>query len=151
MDTEAVRAFAQKTRSEGKKIVFTNGCFDLLHPGHVSYLEEAASLGDVLILGLNTDASVSRLKGANRPIQDERARCILLAALESVSAVCLFDEETPLRLIESVLPDILVKGGDYKEEDIVGADVVKSRGGEVKSLQFLEGYSTSQIISKIKA
>lgn len=132
----------------GKKIVFTNGCFDILHRGHIEYLAKAAGYGDVLIIGLNTDQSVRRLKGDSRPVQDENARALLLASLSFVSAIVLFDEDTPYKLIEKVQPDVLVKGGDYKIKDIVGYDLVKAKGGKVISLDFVKGYSTSDIINK---
>ena len=131
-----------------KKIIFTNGCFDILHRGHIEYLAKAAGYGDVLIIGLNTDDSVRRLKGDSRPVQDENARALLLAALSFVSAVVLFDEDTPYKLIEKVLPDVLVKGGDYKIEDIVGYDLVKAKGGEIITIDFIKGYSTTDIINK---
>jgi len=131
-----------------QKIVFTNGCFDLLHLGHVSYLEAAARLGDVLVVGVNSDDSVRRLKGPNRPLQSQEARARILAALEFVEAVVIFEEDTPLRLIEKIAPDVLVKGGDYTPDKVVGADFVRSRGGEVVILPFLEGYSTSALIKR---
>jgi D-glycero-beta-D-manno-heptose 1-phosphate adenylyltransferase len=137
-------------KSQGKKIVFTNGCFDLLHLGHVDYLEKTRSLGDKLVLGLNSDDSVSRFKGQNRPIQDQNSRSRVLAALQFVDAVVLFNEDTPLNLISEILPDILVKGGDYLAENIVGADVVKTNGGVVRTIDFVPGYSTSKIVEKIK-
>lgn len=133
-----------------KKVVFTNGCFDIIHRGHVDYLNKAADLGDLLFVGLNTDASVSKLKGPHRPIQDEQSRLMIMAALECVSAVCLFDEETPLELISEVQPDVLVKGSDYAPENIVGYDIVKAKGGEVLTIDFIDGYSTSGIERKIK-
>ncbi len=133
-----------------KKIVFTNGCFDLLHRGHIEYLSKAADFGDMLIIGLNTDASVSRLKGSHRPIQDESSRAHIMAALEFVDLVIYFDEDTPYDLIKIVQPDILVKGADYKAEDIVGYDIVTAKGGQVKTIEFLDGYSTSAIENKIK-
>lgn len=132
------------------KVVFTNGCFDLLHRGHVDYLSKARDLGDKLFLGLNTDASVSTLKGEHRPIQDEQSRLQIMASLDFVDAVMLFSEETPYQLIQKVQPDVLVKGADYNPKDIVGYDVVTAKGGEVKTLEFLEGYSTSNIEKKIK-
>lgn len=132
------------------KVVFTNGCFDLLHRGHVDYLSKARDLGDKLFLGLNTDASVSALKGEHRPIQDEQSRMQIMASLDFVDAVMLFGEDTPYELIKKVQPDVLVKGADYKPEDIVGYDIVTAKGGEVKTLEFLEGYSTSNIEKKIK-
>lgn len=137
-------------RANNYKIVFTNGCFDLLHRGHVDYLTKARDLGDKLFLGLNTDASVSKLKGEHRPIQDEQSRLHIMASLQCVDAVILFDEETPYELIKSVQPDILVKGADYKPENIVGYDIVTAKGGEVITLEFLEGYSTTSIEKKIK-
>jgi len=140
----------QGWRALGKRIVFTNGCFDLLHLGHVDYLEKARHLGDVLIVGVNTDASVSRYKGPERPLQDENARTRILAALQFVDLVVLFDEDTPLKLISALLPDILVKGSDYLAENIVGADVVKINGGEVKTIDLMPGYSTTRIVEKIK-
>ncbi len=134
-----------------KKIVFTNGCFDILHLGHIDYLAKSADQGDILCVGLNTDRSVRKIKGKNRPVNDENVRAIILASIAFVDAVMLFDEETPYELIKSVQPDILIKGADYKPEDIVGYDVVKSRGGEIKTIEFLDGYSTSNLLEKIKA
>jgi D-glycero-beta-D-manno-heptose 1-phosphate adenylyltransferase len=139
-----------KWRKYATKLVFTNGCFDLLHPGHIDYLSRAADLGDVLIVGLNTDASVRRLKGVGRPVNDQYARAILLASLGFVDAVVYFDDDTPFSLIEAILPDVLVKGGDYKEAEIVGSDIVKAKNGKVVAIDFLEGYSTSAIIQKIR-
>lgn len=137
-------------RAENKKIVFTNGCFDLLHIGHVRYLEQAKSLGDVLIVGINSDASVRELKGPTRPIQNENDRAEILASLKAVNHTVIFDEETPLQLIKQVKPNLLVKGGDWKIDQIVGSDFVLSIGGEVKSLQFIQGRSTTTIIEKSK-
>jgi rfaE bifunctional protein nucleotidyltransferase chain/domain len=136
-------------KREGKRIVFTNGCFDILHAGHVDYLERARKLGDVLIVALNTDASTRRLKGPTRPVNPLDDRLKVIAALESVSYATWFDEETPLRLIERFLPDLLVKGGDYRAKDIVGYDIVTARGGKVKTLPFLDGRSTTRVISII--
>lgn len=136
-------------RQHHHKIVFTNGCFDLLHLGHVDYLEKARQLGDKLIVGLNTDASVSRLKGPSRPLQDELSRSRIMASLLFVDAVVLFDEDTPYELIREVAPDILVKGDDYTIENIVGHDLVLQRGGEVKTISLVKGYSTSGIVQKI--
>jgi rfaE bifunctional protein nucleotidyltransferase chain/domain len=130
--------------------VFSNGCFDLVHKGHIDYLNRAADMGDVLVMGLNTDASVSKLKGPHRPIQDEQSRLLIIAALQCVSAVVLFDEETPYDLIKLVQPDVLVKGSDYKPENIVGYDVVMAKGGAVKTIDYLPGYSTSAIEKRIK-
>lgn len=132
------------------KWVFTNGCFDLLHVGHIRYLQEARRCGDRLIVGVNSDTSVRRLKGSSRPIQTETDRAEILAALSCVDAVCVFGEDTPLELIREVQPDVLVKGGDWKPEQIVGADLVLARGGEVKSLSFIEGRSTTRLIEKSK-
>lgn len=137
-------------RKENKKIVFTNGCFDLLHIGHVRYLEQAKSLGDILIVGINTDASVQVLKGPTRPIQNENDRAEILASLKAVDHTILFGEQTPLELIKEVKPNLLVKGGDWKPEQIVGSDFVLANGGQVKSLQFVNGKSTTSIIEKSK-
>ncbi|HHL57613.1 MAG: D-glycero-beta-D-manno-heptose 1-phosphate adenylyltransferase [Bacteroidetes bacterium] len=138
-------------RFKDKKIVFTNGCFDLLHLGHIDYLSKAKDQGDVLIVGVNTDASVQRLKGENRPVTDEISRSTIMASLQFVSAVVLFDEDTPYDLIQQVQPDVLVKGSDYKPEDIVGYDVVKAKGGEIVTIDFLKGYATTGIIEKLKS
>ena len=137
-------------RFQSKKIVFTNGCFDLLHLGHIDYLSKAKDLGDILIIGVNTDNSVRRLKGAARPITDENSRSLIIASLQFVSAVVLFDEDTPYELIKQVQPDVLVKGSDYKPEDIVGFDIVKAKGGETVTIDYLDGYSTSDLEKKIK-
>ena len=137
-------------RATGKKIVFTNGCFDILHHGHIDYLARAASLGNRLVIGLNTDASVRKLKGEERPLNQEQDRAFQLAALLFVDAVCFFEEETPAELIQVVRPDILVKGGDYKPEQIVGADFVQSYGGSVEVIPFVQGYSTTGLIDRIK-
>ena len=134
---------------KGQKIVFTNGCFDLVHQGHIDYLSKARDLGNILIIGLNTDNSVSRLKGSHRPINDERSRALILASFLFVDAVILFDEDTPYELIKKVQPDILVKGSDYKAENIVGYDIVTAKGGKVETLDFLPGFSTSGIEQKI--
>jgi rfaE bifunctional protein nucleotidyltransferase chain/domain len=135
-----------------KKIVFTNGCFDLLHKGHVDYLSKARSLGDILIVGLNTDASVKRQnKSPERPINTEQTRAFILASLQVVDAVTLFDEDTPYELIKLIQPDILVKGADYKPEDIAGADIVKARGGQVITIELTQGFSTTSLIQKIKS
>ncbi len=145
-----LKAVVGRYRSENKKIVFTNGCFDLLHIGHVTYLEEAKKLGDVLIVGVNTDASVKKLKGPTRPLQSEADRSRILAALKAVDHTVLFGEDTPLNLIEAIKPDVLVKGGDWKPEQIVGSDFVLKNGGAVKSLQFVDGRSTTALIEKSK-
>lgn len=141
---------AEKWQNEGHKIVFTNGCFDIVHLGHIDYLEKARNLGDKLILGLNTDASVKRLKGESRPVVNEYARSRMMAAFEFIDAVVLFDEPTPKELIEKVKPDILVKGDDYTIETIVGADFVIGKGGQVKTIPLVKGYSTTSLIEKIK-
>jgi rfaE bifunctional protein nucleotidyltransferase chain/domain len=132
------------------KIVFTNGCFDILHRGHADYLARACSLGDMLIVGLNTDQSIRKLKGDSRPIVDEYSRAFMLSSLMFVDAVVLFDEDTPLHLIQSIEPDILVKGSDYAKEDIVGADIVEAKGGVVITIDLVPDFSTSIIIDKIK-
>ncbi|WP_300378039.1 D-glycero-beta-D-manno-heptose 1-phosphate adenylyltransferase [Brachyspira sp.] len=134
-------------RKENKKIVFTNGCFDILHRGHVEYLQKARELGDLLILGLNSDSSVKRLKGNDRPINNEEERAIVLSALECINYISIFDEDTPLELIKIVNPDILVKGGDYKIENIVGREYSK----ETVLIDFVDGYSTTNIIKKINS
>jgi rfaE bifunctional protein nucleotidyltransferase chain/domain len=150
LDSEQLKAALQTYRKENKKIVFTNGCFDLLHIGHVRYLEQAKSLGDILIVGINTDASVQVLKGPTRPIQNENDRAEILASLKSVDHTVLFGEQTPLNLIKEIKPDLLVKGGDWKIDQIVGSDFVLSHGGQVQSLQFITGKSTTSIIEKSK-
>jgi D-glycero-beta-D-manno-heptose 1-phosphate adenylyltransferase len=137
-------------KQAGQKVVFTNGCFDLVHLGHVDYLEKARNLGDRLVLGLNSDNSVSRFKGPERPLQDENSRARVLAAMQFIDLVILFNEDTPLALITELIPNILVKGSDYLTENIVGADVVKKAGGEVKTIDFVQGYSTTRIVEKIK-
>lgn len=147
---EPAKALVSKWRKEGGKVVFTNGCFDILHFGHVDYLQKARLLGDKLVVGLNADESVSRFKGINRPIQDQDSRAMILASLQFVDLVVLFDEDTPLQLISALLPDVIVKGSDYLAENIVGAEVVKKNGGEVKTIDFVPGYSTSRIIERIK-
>ncbi len=137
-------------RPRDRRVVFTNGCFDVLHPGHVEHLAQAKALGDVLVVGLNSDASVRRLKGAGRPLVAEADRAAVLAALRSVDAVTLFDEDTPLELISTLLPDVLVKGGDYDLDGIVGREVVEEAGGEVRVLPFVEGYSTTGLLDRLK-
>jgi len=135
---------------KNRKLVFTNGCFDIIHRGHVEYLAQAADFGDELIIGLNTDSSVRRLKGDTRPVQDEVARALMMASLQFVSTVILFDEDTPYELIKKVQPDVLIKGSDYNIENIVGYDIVMAKGGEVKTIDFIDGYSTTSIIEKLK-
>ncbi len=141
---------AEIWKRKGEKVVFTNGCFDIIHLGHVDYLEKARELGSRLIIGLNTDSSIRRLKGTERPVQDERSRSRILASFEFTDAVVLFDEDTPYNLIKVIKPDILVKGNDYAPENIIGADIVKGYGGQVITLELITGYSTSEIIKKIK-
>ncbi len=138
-------------KSDNQKVVFTNGCFDLIHLGHVHYLCEASDLGDYLIVGINSNNSVKRLKGENRPIQDQRARALILAAFTFVDAIVIFEEDTPYNIIEEITPDILVKGGDYQPEDVVGGQLVMANGGKVEILPFLEGYSTSLIEGRIRS
>jgi len=147
---EEIRNQSNIWRFLDKKTVFTNGCFDILHLGHIEYLSKAADLGNVLVIGLNTDASVKKIKGPGRPINDEEARAILLASLSFVTAVVLFDEETPYNLIDIVRPDILVKGADYEVKDIVGHDIVEAHGGEIINIPLTEGYSTTGLIDRIK-
>lgn len=136
-------------RKNDCKVVFTNGCFDLLHLGHIEYLSKAAAHGDYLVVGLNTDASVNRLKGKTRPVNDERSRSMVLASLSFISLIVLFSDDTPYELIKILQPDILVKGADYQTEQIVGYDIVTGRGGSVLTLDFVKGYSTSAIEKKI--
>ncbi|MDP2365088.1 MAG: D-glycero-beta-D-manno-heptose 1-phosphate adenylyltransferase [Ignavibacteria bacterium] len=137
-------------KKAGKKIIFTNGCFDILHVGHVIYLNHAKALGDILIIGLNTDDSVRRLKGDQRPVVTQIDRALIVDSLKSVDYVILFNEDTPFNLINNIKPDILVKGGDYQIENIVGADIVQKSGGVVKTIPFVEGKSTTELLSKIK-
>jgi len=139
----------KKIKSEGRKIVFTNGCFDLLHVGHIKHLSQAKDLGDILIIGLNSDKSVKKLKGNNRPINSFEDRAKLLAALKSVDLVIMFEEQTPENLIKEIIPDVLVKGGDYDIEEIVGYQTVIDNGGQVKTLSFYDGYSSTNYIDKI--
>lgn len=149
-DWPAAKDQVQKWQDQGLEIVFTNGCFDLLHYGHLHYLAEARDLGDRLVIGLNSAASVSRLKGAHRPINDEDTRQFTLASLSFIDLVVVFPEDTPQQLIQLLQPDILVKGGDYQIKDIVGANLVLERGGKVKTLDFVPGYSTTNIEQKIR-
>ena len=148
LNKDNLAEWVAECRAKGSKIVFSNGCFDILHRGHVEYLAKAADFGDEMLIGLNTDASVKRLKGPSRPINDEYARAIVLAGLEFVSAVVLFDEDTPYNLIKAVQPDVLVKGSDYKPEYIVGYDIVTAKGGRVETIDFVDGYSTTRTIEK---
>jgi len=146
---EAILRFGPGKRN-GRRVVFTNGCFDLLHPGHIGSLEQARSLGDVLIAGLNSDASVRQLKGAGRPVLPERERAEILAALECVDAVVIFDALTPREVIARLLPDVLVKGGDWASDQIVGREEVEAAGGRVVSIPVVAGYSTTEILRKIR-
>lgn len=148
--TEQLKATINSWHENDQSIVFTNGCFDLLHMGHLNYLARAADLGNKLVIGLNSDLSVKKLKGPKRPIKDENTRAHILAALSFVDVVCLFTEETPLNLIKAVKPNILVKGGDYEKDKVVGYDFVKSIGGKTIILTFVEGFSTTNYIKKIK-
>jgi len=147
---EALNKDIDRIKKSRKKIVFTNGCFDILHYGHVSYLKSAKNLGDVLIVGINTDHSVKRIKGKARPVNREKDRAKVLASLECVDYVILFGEDTPLKLIKNIKPDILVKGGDWESKDIVGGKYVLKNGGKVFSLPFIKGYSTSGLIKRLK-
>jgi len=148
----AAARWAKKLQAQGHRVVFTNGCFDLLHPGHVTYLEQARSLGEALIVGVNTDDSVRRLgKDERRPVNPESDRARVLAALACVDRVVLFDEGTPLELISALQPDVLVKGGDYQLSGIVGREVVEARGGRVLALPFVPGYSTTELLKRLRS
>lgn len=149
LSLEELMNIRRRLKEQGKRVVFTNGCFDLLHRGHIEYLEKARSLGDALIVGLNTDASTRRLKGLQRPINNQDDRAAVMVALRFVDYVCFFDEDTPLQLIEKIVPDILVKGADWPIDDIVGKDVVEQAGGSVQTIEFLPHRSTTNIIKKI--
>lgn len=146
-----LKSICKQLRAEGKKIVFTNGCFDLIHAGHIDYLSKAKAMGDVLIVGLNSDDSVKRLKGKMRPILIEPERSFILSNLTPVDYVILFDEDTPQKIIEELMPDVLVKGADWAIDDIAGADMVIANGGEVKTVKLVNDQSTSKIIQKIVA
>jgi rfaE bifunctional protein nucleotidyltransferase chain/domain len=147
---EELSAIVEKDRSSGRKVGFTNGCFDILHRGHVSYLEEAKKYCDILVVGLNSDSSVKAIKGQSRPINTQDARLEVLAACEFVDYLTVFDESTPEKLIKKLTPDIIFKGGDWEEEKIVGADHVKAAGGKVKVIPYVEGYSTTELIERLK-
>lgn len=149
-DLQSLKTIVNAWKSEGKKVVFTNGVFDLLHIGHITYLAKAAELGDKLIIGLNADSSVKRIKGESRPVNPQDSRAALLASFFYVDAIVIFEEDTPLNLITTLMPDILIKGADYSIENIVGAKEVLANGGEVKTITFVEGYSSTSIIEKIK-
>ncbi|MCH7764178.1 MAG: D-glycero-beta-D-manno-heptose 1-phosphate adenylyltransferase [Candidatus Marinimicrobia bacterium] len=146
---EEAKKQVDEWKSSGLTVVFTNGCFDILHRGHVEYLSDAKACGNKLVLALNSDSSVQKLKGNPRPIQNQEDRAIILIALESVDLVVVFDQDTPFKIIQTLLPDVLAKGGDYTPETIIGADTVTSNGGEVKVIPFRTGYSSSKIIDKI--
>lgn len=148
-DRNSLQNTLSQWRFQNEKIVFTNGCFDILHRGHIEYLAQAASFGTKLVIGLNTDASVKRLKGETRPVNNQEARAMLLSSLFFTDKIIFFEEDTPLELIRFIQPDILVKGADYKVEDIVGYDIVKARGGEVVTIDLTQGYSTTSILSKL--
>ncbi len=148
---DALVAIARRSHEAGKRLVFTNGCFDLLHIGHVRSLETARAAGDLLVVGVNSDASVSRLKGPTRPLVPEDARAEVLAALESVSHVTIFDDDTPARLISALEPDVLVKGGDWAAEDVVGRDVVEHTGGRVLIVPLTEGFSTTELLERARS
>ena len=150
VDLQSAVKIVNDWKNDNQKVVFTNGCFDILHLGHVDYLEKASKLGSKLVVGLNTDQSVSRIKGPQRPITDQISRSRVMASLSFVDLVVFFDDETPLDLIKSIIPSILVKGNDYLAENIIGADIVLVNGGEVKTIELVNGYSTTNILSKIK-
>lgn len=137
-------------KEKNKKLVFTNGCFDILHRGHIEYLEQAKSLGDYLVIGLNSDSSVKRIKGESRPVNNENDRAYVLDSLKIIDAVVLFSEDTPYNVIKEIVPDFLVKGGDWKEDEIIGADIVKKAGGKVVSLKYVDNYSTTSTINKLR-
>jgi D-beta-D-heptose 7-phosphate kinase/D-beta-D-heptose 1-phosphate adenosyltransferase len=148
-DLKQLKKIISHLKSEGKKIVFTNGCFDLLHYGHIKYLERAKSFGDILIVAVNSDSSMKRLKGENRPINNQRDRAMVLASLEFVDFVTIFEDLTPYRLISNLRPDYLIKGGDWRKEDIVGKDLVEAYGGKVRVIPFVKNYSTTNLIRRI--
>lgn len=150
VSTELIGKISQELNSQNKTIVFTNGCFDIIHSGHISYLAESKKLGDILIIGLNSDNSVKRLKGENRPINTQNDRAIVLSGLKSVDYVCIFEEDTPLNLILTIKPNVLTKGGDYKIEEIVGYEFLTQNNGEVVIIDFVDGKSTTNIINKAK-
>jgi len=149
-DLPSLKSKVDHWKIEGKKVVFTNGVFDLVHIGHITYLSKAAELGDKLVIGLNADSSVKRIKGDSRPINSQDSRAALLASFFFVDAVVVFEEDTPLNLISTLMPDVLIKGADYSIDNIVGAKEVLANGGEVKTITFVEGYSSTSIIQKIR-
>jgi D-beta-D-heptose 7-phosphate kinase/D-beta-D-heptose 1-phosphate adenosyltransferase len=150
MDVKEAKKEIDRLKVQGKKIVFTNGCFDIMHPGHTRYLFSARELGDYLIVAVNSDRSTKAIKGEGRPILPQEARSEVLAALSCVDGVVIFDEDNPLKVIEYLMPEVLVKGGDWPEDEIIGADVVKRAGGKVKRIPYISGYSTTDIINKIR-
>ena len=147
---EDISVICSELKKKNKIIIFTNGCFDILHPGHTTYLRDAKALGDFLIVGINGDSSVKKLKGKKRPINNLNYRASMLASLKPVDAVVTFDEDTPYSLIETLMPDILVKGGDYSTNEVVGGELIKNNGGDVKILTFVKGFSSTEILKKIK-
>jgi rfaE bifunctional protein nucleotidyltransferase chain/domain len=147
---ENLQKLATIWKFENKKVVFTNGCFDILHRGHIEYLAKAADYGDYLIVGLNSDVSVKNIKGHGRPVQDQETRALILASLHFVHRVVLFEQDTPYELIKMLNPDVLIKGGDYKPEEIVGADIVKTSGGRIITIEFVDGFSSTSIIDKLR-
>lgn len=150
LGSKKLSGILSRLRLKGKQIVFTNGCFDILHVGHVDYLSRAKALGDILVVGLNSDSSVKKIKGKNRPINNERDRARVLSSLSFVDYISIFNESTPERLIKELKPDIIAKGGDWKIKDIVGGSFVRSYGGKVKSIPFVKGYSTTSLIKRIE-
>lgn len=146
---KSLQQILAKLKNQGKKIVFTNGCFDILHIGHIRYLKKAKSFGDILVIGLNSDSSVKKLKGKNRPVFSQNERAEILSSLEFVDFVIIFNEDTPEKLISKIKPDIHVKGGDYKTDDLPEAEIVKEYGGKIKIVKFIPGYSTTGLINKI--
>ncbi|MBN2669602.1 MAG: D-glycero-beta-D-manno-heptose 1-phosphate adenylyltransferase [Bacteroidales bacterium] len=150
LNQDQLKKILSQIRAEEQSVVFSNGCFDLVHLGHIEYLSKAADLADVFILGLNTDESVQRLKGTKRPLQDQKSRAMLMASLSFIDYVVLFNEDTPYELIQTVQPDVLVKGDDYKIEEVVGFDIVQKKGGKVITIELTKGYSTTNIVEKIK-
>lgn len=147
---KALQRKLSAARNRGQKIVFTNGCFDILHKGHTSYLSKAKELGDILVVGLNSDASVRRIKGPERPLNDEKDRAEVLSALSSVDHVLIFREETPLKLIQALRPQVLVKGGDWKKKDVIGGSFVEAHGGRVRLIPYIRGFSTTGLLEKIR-
>ena len=147
---ELLTNICKEAKLHNQKVVFTNGCFDIIHSGHVKYLSDSKKLGDILIIGLNSDDSVRKLKGETRPLNNQSDRAEVLSALKSVDYVCIFEEDTPYNLISAIIPDILTKGGDYQPENIAGGDVVKSNGGQIVIIKYVDGKSTTNIIEKMK-